>query len=60
MLKAIHLGEDTDTTAAITGGIAALYYGFKSIPQRWLNHLVGREEIDRLLEKLSTKFATRI
>ena len=27
-LKAVNLGDDTDTTAAVTGGLAGLYYGF--------------------------------
>ena len=28
MLKAVNLGEDTDTVAAIAGGLADLYYGY--------------------------------
>jgi len=27
LLKAVNLGEDTDTIAAIAGGLARLYYG---------------------------------
>jgi len=33
VLKAVNLGEDTDTVAAITGGLAGIYYGFDSIPK---------------------------
>lgn len=56
ILKAIHLGEDTDTTAAITGGLAALHYGFESIPTRWLSKLVKREEIEALGSKLIKRY----
>ena len=28
MLKAVNLGDDTDTVAAIAGGLAGLYYGY--------------------------------
>ncbi len=33
VLKAINLGGDTDTIAAIVGGIAGIYYGFNDIPR---------------------------
>ena len=36
VLKAVNLGLDTDTTAAIAGGLACLYYGKASIPEEWL------------------------
>ena len=32
VLKAVNLGEDTDTTAAVTGGLAGLLYGLDNIP----------------------------
>jgi len=49
---AIALGDDTDTTAAIAGGIAGLIHGYESIPARWLENLRGREIYEPLLEKL--------
>ncbi|GAA5091771.1 ADP-ribosylglycohydrolase family protein [Chryseobacterium ginsengisoli] len=52
VLKAVNLGEDTDTTGAITGGIAGIYYGFESIPQEWIVELVRKEDIENLCEKL--------
>lgn len=45
VLRAVNLGDDTDTTGAVTGALAGLYYGLKSIPQEWLDTLVKREEI---------------
>jgi ADP-ribosylglycohydrolase len=56
VLKAINLGEDTDTTAAITGGLAALTYGFKSIPKEWVDQIVKNEEIMDLANRLSEKY----
>ncbi len=55
VLKAVNLGEDTDTTGAITGGIAGLYYGFESIPKEWIDVLARKEDIEKLCEKLNEK-----
>ena len=55
MLKAVNLGEDTDTTGAITGGIAGIYYGFENIPEEWIAELVRKEDIELLCEKLENK-----
>ena len=53
VLKAVNLGEDTDTTAAITGGLAALCYGVESIPSDWLNVLARKNDIDTLIRKFA-------
>ena len=37
VLKAVNLGHDTDTVAAITGGLAGIYYG--DIPQEWIDDI---------------------
>jgi ADP-ribosylglycohydrolase len=55
VLKAVNLGEDTDTTGAITGGIAGIYYGFESIPKDWVDVLARKEDIEKLCEKLNEK-----
>jgi ADP-ribosylglycohydrolase len=36
---AIDLGGDTDTVAAVTGGLAGARYGADAIPARWTRHL---------------------
>ena len=36
---AIDLGGDTDTVAAVTGGLAGAVYGLEAIPARWTKHL---------------------
>jgi ADP-ribosylglycohydrolase len=49
---AIRLGNDTDTTAAIAGGIAGLRDGLTRIPQRWRDGLRDRERFTPLIEQL--------
>jgi ADP-ribosylglycohydrolase len=52
VLKAVNLGKDTDTTAAVTGGIAGLLYGWETIPGEWLEVLAKREDIIELAGRL--------
>jgi ADP-ribosyl-[dinitrogen reductase] hydrolase len=54
---AISLGNDTDTTACIAGGIAGLKFGINGIPKRWRDQLRGKEIYEPLLEKLLEQFA---
>lgn len=59
VLAAVNLGEDTDTTGAVTGGLAALYYGFEAIPERWRNELARKEDIEILCEQFATSLQKR-
>ena len=59
VLKAVNLGMDTDTTGAITGGLAGLLYGYGNIPGKWINQLAGNDEIEKLAERFGDKFAGR-
>ena len=52
ILQAVNLGEDTDTTAAVTGGLAGLLYGFEGIPENWINQLAKKNEIEDLAVRL--------
>ena len=52
VLKAVNLGEDTDTVAAVSGVLAGLRYGYESIPKEWLTIIVKREYIEGLCDKL--------
>jgi len=45
IIQAIQLGNDTDTIAAITGGIAAIYFGYHTIPEIWLSGIKRKEAI---------------
>ena len=46
LLKAVNLGDDTDSVAAIAGGLAGLYYGYDSIPAEWLKVIQRREWVE--------------
>lgn len=46
VLKAVNLGRDTDTTAAICGGLAGIYYGYDEIPIDWIDKV---DQIDKVL-----------
>ena len=52
VLMATNLGDDADTTAAITGQIAGAFYGEAGIPQEWLKRLAMGEMIGRMAEEL--------
>lgn len=52
VLKAVNLGDDADTTAAIVGQLAGAFYGVSSIPKPWLSKLAMKEEIECLANGL--------
>lgn len=56
VLTAVNLGEDTDTTACVTGGLAGLYYGEKSIPKAWIEALAQKTQIAKLAEDLALAY----
>ena len=45
VLKAVNLGDDSDTTGAVTGAMAGLAYGVEGIPAEWIADLVKLREI---------------
>lgn len=47
-----NLGEDSDTTAAIAGGLAGLYYGYDSIDDKYKNKILLKNEIEKIAESL--------
>ncbi|MFN7279242.1 MAG: ADP-ribosylglycohydrolase family protein, partial [bacterium] len=50
VLNAVNLGEETDTIAALTGGLAGAYYGQHSIPPEWIDALVRRQEVEMMID----------
>ena len=52
LLKAVNLGKDTDTVAAIAGGLAGLYYGVENIPPEWLEVIARRVWIEKMCEEM--------
>lgn len=49
VLKAVNLGRDTDTVAAVAGALGGIIYGFDAIPDDWLTELRGKDIIDSVL-----------
>jgi ADP-ribosylglycohydrolase/protein-tyrosine phosphatase len=50
--RAVAYGNDTDTTAAIAGGLAGIYWGIDGIPAEWLAAMRGREIVAPLVDRL--------
>lgn len=46
VLAAINLGEDTDTTACVTGALTGAMYGLRAVPEAWLKVLASREYVE--------------
>ncbi len=53
VLKAVNLGGDTDTTAAVTGGLAGIYYGVENIPRQWMNQIARKQDVIYLAERFA-------
>jgi ADP-ribosyl-[dinitrogen reductase] hydrolase len=56
---AIALGNDTDTTACVAGGLAGVRDGVDAIPPRWRDALRGRDLLQPLMERLLAHRAVR-
>jgi ADP-ribosylglycohydrolase len=57
VLKAVNLGEDTDTTAAVTGGLAGVVYGLEGIPEEWLKQIARLNDIEQLVNSFNDKYS---
>jgi ADP-ribosyl-[dinitrogen reductase] hydrolase len=53
VLKAVNLGGDTDTTAAVTGGLAGIYYGVENIKSEWVEQIARKNDIIELAQRLA-------
>lgn len=56
VLSIINIGHDTDTSAAIAGGLAGLYYGLKGMPEYWVASIARLEDIVELGGRLDKKY----
>jgi ADP-ribosylglycohydrolase len=50
--RAVAYGNDTDTTAAIAGGLAGLRFGLDGIPADWLAGMRGGAIVGKLVDRL--------
>lgn len=56
VLSAVNLGRDTDTVAAIAGGLAGALYGYGSIPEDWLSKLARLDYLVGMCERAADKW----
>ncbi len=55
VLRAVNLGDDTDTVGAVTGGLAGIYYGIDTAPEEWLATIANRELIEKVCAALDKR-----
>lgn len=53
VLKAVNVGGDTDSNAAVAGALAGIIYGKGSIPEEWINKLQNKRLIDLICAKFN-------
>lgn len=56
-LRAVNLGDDTDTTGAIAGAFAGVMLGAEAIPRRWIDALARRDDVMSLAEAFADRVA---
>jgi ADP-ribosyl-[dinitrogen reductase] hydrolase len=59
IVRAVNLGDDTDTVGAVAGGLAGAYYGLAAIPRRWSMALKHRAQLDEAAERLFAVYRER-
>lgn len=52
LIRAVNLAGDADTVGAVTGQLAGALYGASAIPQRWLEPLAWRDQLEALAAQL--------
>lgn len=57
VLKAVNLGDDTDTTGCVAGGLAGVVYGFDAIPAEWRLALPRQQDLRELFAKFEESFS---
>ena len=55
VIRAVNLGDDTDSVGAVAGGIAGLYYGYDAIPADWRAKLLKREWIEKMCRDMAKR-----
>lgn len=55
VLKAVNLGGDADTNAAVAGALAGVIYGKESIPTEWLDALLNKTLLDSVADRFTRK-----
>lgn len=59
LLRAVNLGDDTDTVGSLTGVLAAVTYGTASIPAAWRKVLARHDDIRELAGRFALFLTTK-
>ena len=49
--EAVNLYGDPDTIGAIAGGLAGVFYGYNSLPKRWISKILVKEKLIKIGER---------
>jgi ADP-ribosyl-[dinitrogen reductase] hydrolase len=60
VLTAVNLGHDTDTTAAVTGGLAAIAYGPETIPSEWIESIPRIDLVIGILQRFDQSLKKKL
>lgn len=53
VLKAVNLGEDTDTTGCLAGSLSGVTFGIQYIKPQWLDQIARKEDVNLLAHKFA-------
>jgi hypothetical protein len=53
LLAVVNAGGDADTNAAVAGAILGAKFGYETIPKEYINGLVYRKHLDRIIESMT-------
>ena len=59
ILRAVNLGEDTDTTACVTGGLAGLCFGVEEVPATWIEVLARKDDLGPVFQGFASRLLSR-
>jgi ADP-ribosylglycohydrolase len=52
ILQIIHEGGDADTNAAVAGALLGARFGYESLPKKWVDKLIYKQELNNRVERL--------
>jgi ADP-ribosyl-[dinitrogen reductase] hydrolase len=55
VLKAVNLGEDTDTTGCVAGGLAGIVYRASAIPKAWLGPIARAQDLQAIFDRFMAR-----
>lgn len=55
LVALVNRGNDADTAGAVAGGLLGARFGYSAIPKRWLERLIGHDELRQMAIELWLK-----